>query len=254
LESAIDDETILVSVMMANNETGVVQPIKTLTSIAHRHGALMHTDAVQAAGKIPIDVDELGIDLLTLSAHKIHGPKGVGALFVRRGVEIEPLIHGGKQERGLRAGTENVAGIVGFGKAADLAGHGLGEMKRIESHRDHLESRILELLPGAVVNGGEAERLPNTTNLSLPNLRGESIVIALDQHGIALSSGSACKSGSPEPTHVLLAMGRTAEEAHCSIRLSLSRDTTEEEIDQTCSALKKVLSEMKETVRFLPCK
>lgn len=254
LEKAIDDATILVSVMMANNETGVVQPIAELTAIAHRHGALFHADAVQAAGKIPIDIEALGVDLLTLSAHKIHGPKGAGALFVRRGVVLEPLVHGGGQESGQRAGTENVAAIAGFGKAAEIARRRLGEMTSLASLRDHLETGICELVSGAVVNGARASRLPNTTNLTLPNLRGESIVIALDQHGIALSSGSACKSGSPEPTHVLLAMGRSAEEAHCSIRLSLSLDTTESDIDDTIAALATVLQEMRETVRFLPCK
>ncbi|MFU8829356.1 MAG: IscS subfamily cysteine desulfurase, partial [Phycisphaerales bacterium] len=254
LERVIDDETILVSVMMANNETGVIQPVAELATIAHRHGAFMHTDAVQAAGKIAIDVDVLGVDLLTLSAHKIHGPKGVGALYVRQDVILEPLIHGGNQERGHRAGTENVAGIVGFGKAADLARARLNETQKICSLRDRLEKNILELVPGAIVNGEDAARLPNTTNLTLPGLRGESVVIALDQHGIAFSAGSACKSGSPEPTHVLLAMGRSVEEGHRSIRLSLSMDTTAEQIDQTLDAFEQALSAMRETVRFLPCK
>jgi cysteine desulfurase NifS len=254
LEEAIDDETVVVSVMMANNETGVVQPVAELAEVAHRHGAYFHTDAVQAAGKIAIDVETMGIDLLTLSAHKIHGPKGVGALYVRRGVELEPLVHGGSQEEKRRAGTENVAGIAGFGRAAEEARRGLEAMRGVGELRDRLESRIRALVPSAVVNGGEAERLPNTVNLTLPSLRGESLVIALDQHGVALSSGSACRSGSPEPTHVLLAMGRSAEEAHCSVRLSLSRETTEEEIDSALAAFESVLEEMRETVRFLPCK
>jgi cysteine sulfinate desulfinase/cysteine desulfurase-like protein len=214
----------------------------------------MHTDAVQAIGKIPVDVEGLGVDLLTLTGHKFHGPKGVGALFVRRGIELESLIHGGGQESGLRAGTENVPGIAGLGLAAELAGFALDQRDEIIRLRDKLERGIRGLLPEARLNGSKDHRLPNTLNLTLPDLRGESLVIALDQRGLALSSGSACKSGDPEPSHSLLAMGMSKEDAHCSIRVSLSRDTTEEEIDAALEVLRAVLQEMETTVRFLPCK
>ncbi len=254
LKEAITGRTILVSLMMANNEVGTIQPIQELCSLAHQHDVVFHTDAVQAAGKIPVDVQALDVDLLSVSAHKFHGPKGVGALFVRKGLHLEPLIHGGKQEGGLRAGTENVAGIIGFGKAADLAVRNLSDMERLSELRDRLEAGICNLVPEASVNGHPSRRLPNTLNMTLPQLRGESLVIALDQHGISLSSGSACKSGSPEPTHVLLAMGKTAEEAHCSVRFSLSRYTAKKDIDDAINALDKVLEEMETTVRFLPCK
>lgn len=254
LRKAITGDTILVSLMMANNEVGTIQPIKELCAIAHQNGVLFHTDAVQAAGKIKIDVEDLGVDLLTLSGHKFHGPKGVGALYVKKGVEIEPLIHGGKQEGGLRAGTENVACIVGMGKATELASFAVQDSKKMKALRDRLEDGIRDLIPAARLNGHPDLRLPNTLNLTLPEMRGESIVIALDQHGISLSSGSACKSGSPEPTHVLLAMGCTEEEAHCAVRFSLSHQTTDEDIEQTLSALKQVLEEMETTVRFLACK
>ncbi len=254
LQQALRDDTILVSIMMANNEVGTVLPIKELCAVAHERGVLFHTDAVQAAGKIKIDVQELGVDLLSLSGHKFHAPKGIGALYVRRGVELEPLIHGGKQEGGLRAGTENVPAIVGFGKAAELAQRALKDADRIRDLRDRLEAGIRELVPGAQLNGHPEQRLPNTLNLTLPELRGESLVVALDQHGISLSSGSACKSGSPLPTHVLLAMGRSEEDAHCAVRLSLSHDTTEKDVERTLTALRQVLEEMETTVRFLPCK
>jgi cysteine sulfinate desulfinase/cysteine desulfurase-like protein len=201
-----------------------------------------------------VDVEALGVDLLSLSGHKFHGPKGVGALFVRKGIELEPLIHGGGQETGLRAGTENVPALVGLGLAAELAGFALEKRHEIARLRDRLESGIRELLPDARLNGPREPRLPNTLNLTLPDLRGESLVIALDRWGVALSSGSACKSGDPEPSHALLAMGMSREDAHCSVRLSLSRNTTEEDIDHALSALSDVLEEMETTVRFLPCK
>jgi cysteine sulfinate desulfinase/cysteine desulfurase-like protein len=215
---------------------------------------LFHTDAVQAAGKVPVDVETLGVDMLSLSAHKFHGPKGIGALYVRKGVQLEPIIHGGKQEGGLRAGTENVPAIVGFGKAAELALQNLAGSERLASLRDRLERGVRKLVPDAQLNGHAAHRLPNTVNLTLPELRGESLVVALDQQGISISSGSACKSGSPKPTHVLLAMGRSDAEAHCAIRLSLSHGTTEQDVDDTVEALEHVLEEMRTTVRFLPCK
>ncbi len=254
LRQALDEETILVSIMMANNEVGTIQPIEELCAIAHERGVPFHSDAVQAAGKIEINVERLDVDLLTLSAHKFYGPKGVGALYVRKGVKLDALIHGGKQESGLRGGTENVAAIVGMGTAAEIARNGLLHSNGLRGLRDGLEARIRKLVPGACLNGHPERRLPNTLNLTLPNLRGESLVVALDQHGISLSSGSACKSGSPEPTHVLIAMGKTAAEAHCSLRFSLSRDTTEKDIDETAATLDRVLKEMEATVRFLPCK
>ncbi len=254
LRKAITDDTILISIMMANNEVGTIMPIKELCAIAHERGILFHTDAVQAIGKIEVDVKDLGVDILSISGHKFHAPKGIGALYVRKGVALEPLIHGGKQESGLRAGTENVPGIVGLGKAAELATHALQDSERIKSLRDKLEVGIKELVPDAILNGHPEHRLPNTLNLTLPGLRGESLVLALDQLGICLSSGSACKSGSPEPTHVLMAMGRTEEEAHCAVRFSLSRSTTEEDIDETVTALAQVLEEMETMVRLIPCK
>jgi cysteine sulfinate desulfinase/cysteine desulfurase-like protein len=240
--------------MMANNEVGTIQPIRELCAAAHERGVLFHTDAVQAVGKIEVDVGDLDVDLLSMSAHKLHGPKGVGALYVKRGLDLEPLIHGGKQEAGLRAGTENVPAIVGFGKAAELARRAVRDADSIARLRDKLEAGIRRLIPDAVLNGPREDRLPNTLNLTLPGLRGESLVVALDQHGISLSSGSACKSGSPEPTHVLISMGRTEEEAHCAVRLSLAHATTEGEIDETVVMVERVLEEMETTVRFLPCK
>ena len=254
LQRAITEDTILVTIMMANNEVGTILPIQELCAAAHERGVLFHTDAVQAIGKIKVDVQELNVDLLSLSGHKFHAPKGIGALYVKKGVTLEPLIHGGKQENGLRAGTENVPHIVGIGKAAELALQNLPQAETIARLRDKLESGIRELLPEARLNGHPDFRLPNTLNLTLPELRGESVVVALDQHGISLSSGSACKSGSPKPTHVLLAMGKSEEEAHCAVRFSLSEQTTEADIDTTLNALKEMLEEMETTVRFLPCK
>ncbi len=254
LRAAMTGRTVLVSVMTANNEVGTVQPIGELCRIAREGGALFHTDAVQAAGKTELRPEALGVDLLTLSAHKIHGPKGVGALYVAEGVELEPLVHGGSQERGLRAGTENVAGIVGAGEAARLAAAAVGRAGEVAALRDRLEEGILGLVPGARVNGHRRERLPNTLNVTLPGIRGESLVIAMDRRGISMSSGSACKSGSPEPTHVLRAMGRTDQEAHCAVRLSLSRDNTRRDVEATLATLDQVLREMRSTVRFLPCK
>ena len=254
LDKAITDQTVLVSIMMANNEVGTIQPIKGLCAVAHHRGVLFHTDAVQAINKIKVDVQDLGVDLLSISAHKFHGPKGIGALYVRRGLELEPLVHGGKQESGLRAGTENIPAIVGMGKAAEMVLHSLGNSENMTLLRDKLESGIRKLVPDAILNGHQKLRLPNTLNMTLPELRGESLVIAMDQKGIALSSGSACKSGSPEPTHVLLAMGKSQEEAHCALRFSLSCFTTEQDIQTTIETLEQVLEEMKTTVRFLPCK
>ncbi len=254
LKSAITDKTILITIMMSNNEVGTILEVKELAAVAHGKDILFHTDAVQSIAKIKVDVEDLGVDLLSLSGHKFYGPKGVGALYVRKGVKLEPFVHGGGQESGLRAGTHNVPAIVGLGKAAELAQYELPKSENMKKLRDKLELGIYQLIPGAKLNGHSEKRLPNTLNMTLPGLRGESLVVAMDQHGIALSSGSACKSGSPEPTHVLIAMGKSEEDAHCSVRLSLSHSTTENEIDKTLRAFSQVLEEMETTIRFLPCK
>lgn len=254
LRRAMTPETFLVSVMMANNEVGTVQPVKELCAVAHEGGALFHTDAVQAAGRIAIDVGDLDADLLSLSAHKFHGPKGIGALYVKPGTKLESLVHGGGQESGRRAGTENVAACVAMGAAAELTHRSLKEAEAVGRLRDRLEEGVRRLVPGARLNGHREQRLCNVLNLTLPGLRGESVVVAMDQRGVALSSGSACKSGSPEPTHVLMAMGRSAAEAHCAVRFSLCHETTEEDVEAALAALADVLHEMETTVRFLPCK
>jgi cysteine desulfurase NifS len=254
LAAAIDDRTLLVSIMAANNETGAIQPLQELARITHAHGTLFHTDAVQGVGKIPLDAGEIGADLLSLSGHKFHGPKGIGALYVRKGINIEALVHGGKQEQGLRAGTENVVGIAGIGKAAELAVQHLGEMKRVARLRDRLEEKLREFVPGARRNGPGPMRVPNTLNMTLPGIRGESLVLALDQLGISCSSGSACRSGSPEPSHALTAMGLSAEEAHCALRLSLGFENTEEEIDRVIAAAAEIINSRKATIRFVSCR
>jgi len=254
LSEAMSDDTVLVSIMAANNEVGTVQPIAELVEVTHAGGALFHTDAVQAVGKIPVDVEAWGVDMLSLSAHKLEGPKGVGALYLREGVELEPLIHGGSQESRRRAGTENVAGIVGLGRAAEMAAPIIGDMGKIAVLRDQIETGVRALIPNAQLNGAPNARLPNVLNLTLPDLRGESLVVAMDQRGVALSSGSACKAGSPDPTHVLLAMGRSNAEAHCSVRFSLSHETTEQDVEDALNALAEVLEEMATTIRFLSCK
>jgi cysteine desulfurase NifS len=256
LKSALRDDTVMVSVMMANNEVGTLQPISDLARVAHERGVLFHTDAVQALGKVPVDVEDLGVDLLSLSAHKIHGPKGVGALYVRRGVELVPIVDGGGQEQGLRSGTENVPGIVGFGKACALARHKLthGEMDRIARLRDRLASGIQEIIPGAKRNGDASNGLPNVVNMTLPGIRGESLVLMLDRRGVYFSSGSACKSGNPEPSHVLKAIGLTDEDAHCSVRFSLCPDNTDEDIDHTLDCLTEVVRDTMSAIRFVTCR
>jgi cysteine desulfurase NifS len=254
LREALDDRTCLVTVMLANNETGAIQPVAELAALAREHGALFHTDAVQAVGKIPVDVEALGVDLLTCSAHKFHGPKGMGALFVRKGVILDPLVSGGHQEQGLRAGTENVLGIIGFGKAAELALKHLPEADLIRKKRDRLERGIQERFPGARLNGHPELRLPNTLNVTFPGFRGESLVLALDQRGVAVSSGSACRAGNPEPSHVLLALGLSEEEAHCALRFSLGHETTAEDIDRTLAILGDILHNQKAVVRFVSCR
>ncbi|MBI5569436.1 MAG: IscS subfamily cysteine desulfurase [Desulfomonile tiedjei] len=254
LAGAITSDTLLVSIMAANNETGAIQPIRELAEIARSAGALFHTDAVQAVGKISLDVEELGVDLLTLSGHKLHGPKGVGALYVRKGVALDPLVHGGRQENNLRAGTENVPGIAGLGKAAELAAQRLPWMRRVRELRDSLEGGIRSLIPNCKVNGPRKERLPNTLNVTLPGLRGESVVLALDQKGIALSSGSACRAGSPEPSHALTAMGLSDADAHCALRFSLGVGNTADEIDITLAMMKRMIEEISSGIRFVPCR
>jgi len=237
LEKAVTKETTLVSIMHANNEIGTVQPLKEIAEIAKKRGAAFHTDAVQSFGKIKTDVNELGADLLSVSAHKIYGPKGVGALFARKGIALEPLLHGGEQERGLRSGTENVAGIVGLGEATALC---LKEMKREAARetrlRDKLIKGVLETRD-SWLNGHAAKRLPNNANFSFSYVEGESLILYLDMKGIAGSTGSACSSHKLEPSHVLSAIGLSPEEAHGSLRLTLGRWTTETDIDTALEAI-----------------
>lgn len=254
LEEAITERTCLVSIMMANNEIGTIQPIAELAKLAKARGVLFHTDAVQAGGKIAIDVEVAGVDFLTLSAHKFGGPKGIGVLYMRKDALLDPLIHGGKQERGLRGGTENPVALAGLGKAAELAQKSLPLMGSVAQMRDLLQGRVLQGIPGAWVNGASAPRLPNTLSMTLPKLRGESLVLALDQKGVCLSSGSACKSGSPKPSHVLLAIGLSEQEAHCSIRLSLGLDNTFEEIEKAAVLLEEVVHSSRNALRFVPCR
>jgi cysteine desulfurase len=243
LAARVDDRTSLVSVMLANNETGVVQPVAEAAAIARARGALVHCDAVQAAGKVPIDVRAVGVDLLTLSAHKLYGPKGVGCLYVRRGTPMAPLVRGGAQERNRRAGTENVAGVVGFGAAATLARQGLeAEARRVAALRDRLEARLLAI-PGARRNG-EGPRVPNTSNVSFEGLDAEALLIALDLEGIAASTGAACAAGGIEPSHVLRAMGLPPERVQSSLRLSLGRTTTQEEVEHAGDVIAAVVARM----------
>jgi cysteine desulfurase len=233
LVSALRPNTRLVSVMLANNETGVIQPVRELAELTHAAGALFHADAVQAAGKLAIDVKALGCDLLSLSGHKMYAPQGVGALFVRRNVRLRPIFFGGNHERGRRAGTENVAGIVGLGKAAELAREWLAkdEQQSLAALRDRLEQGILAQVEEAGVNGAGAARVANTSNLYFDHVEAEALVIALDLKGLAVSGGSACQSGSTEPSHVLRAMGLSVARARASVRISLSRMTTEDEVE-----------------------
>jgi cysteine desulfurase len=231
LREAIANETALVSIMSANNETGVIFPIEKIGEIVKSKGVPFHVDAVQGAGKLAIDVKNSPVDLMTVSAHKFHGPKGVGALYVRRGIPFPPFIIGGHQERGRRAGTENVAGIVGMGKAAELAlKNQKDDSVRIRALRDELQHLLLESCPSARVNGDKVKRLPNTLNISFRYLEGESILVLLDQHGICASTGSACTAGSSEPSHVLRAMRTPADWLQGAVRFSLSRFNTEDEV------------------------
>ena len=247
IEDAIRPDTALISVMTANNEIGTIEPIEEIGRIAHEHGVLFHTDAVQAFGQIPLDVNKLNVDLLSASAHKIYGPKGVGLLYIKEGLKFGSLLHGGGQERNRRAGTENVAGIVGFGKACDIAYESLDDrMKRESELRDHLIHRVLTEISDVNLNGDPVHRLPNNANFSFRGIEGESLLIMLDMRGICASSGSACTAGSIDPSHVLIATGLSSEEARESVRLTLSDETTMEEIDQTVEALKQIVHDFRE--------
>lgn len=246
LKAAIRPDTILISVMAANNEIGTIQPLEEIGAIAKEHGILFHTDAVQAFGHIPIDVDAMHIDMLSASGHKINGPKGIGVMYIRKGVKIQSFIHGGAQERKRRAGTLNVPGIVGFGTAAKLAKEHMKERMEYESKlRDHLVDRVLKEIPYTRLNGDPVKRLPNNANFCFRFIEGESMLILLDQKGICGSSGSACTSGSLDPSHVLLAIGLLHEIAHGSLRLTLSEKTTMEEIDYTVDELKKIIERLR---------
>ena len=245
LEAALTGDTAIVSTMYANNETGVMFPIAQIGALAKSYGALFHVDAVQAVGKVPIDLQDSPIDLLTLSGHKFHAPKGVGALFVRRGVRFRPLLIGGHQERNRRGGTENVAGIVGLGQAAALAQDNLDKMATVQALRDRLEESILATIPDTVINGKGSPRLPNTTNIGFKYIEGEAILLMLDREGICASSGSACTSDSLEPSHVLRAMGLPYSVLHGSIRFSLSRFTTAMEIDRLLVVMPTIVTKLR---------
>ena len=246
LEKAIRPDTILISIMAANNEIGTIEPLAEIGEIAHKHGILFHTDAVQAFGHIPLDVDAMHIDMLSASGHKINGPKGIGLLYIHKGVKIRSFIHGGAQERQRRAGTHNVPGIVGFGKAAELALANMDERIKYETElRDYLIKRVSSEIPYTRVNGDLEKRLPNNANFCFRFIEGESMLILLDQNGICGSSGSACTSGSLDPSHVLLAIGLPHEIAHGSLRLSLSEKTTKEDIDFTIDELKKIIERLR---------
>lgn len=247
LKKAICDETILISIMFANNEIGTIEPVAEIGKIAKENGILFHTDAVQAFGQVPIDVDAMNIDMLSASGHKLYGPKGIGFLYIRKGVKIRSMIHGGAQERKRRAGTENVPGIVGLGKAVEMAINTMEERAETETNlRDYLLDRILKEVPYTRINGPRKNRLHNNANVCFQFIEGESLLIMLDMEGICGSSGSACTSGSLDPSHVLLAIGLPHEIAHGSLRLTLSHETTKEDIDQTIEAVKKIVEQLRE--------
>jgi len=247
LKEALDDETILVSIMMANNEIGTINPIAEIGAICHEKGVLFHVDAVQALGTLPIDVESMQIDMLSMSAHKLYGPKGVGALYIRKGIQLPSFIHGGAQESRRRAGTENVAGIVGFGKAVELA---TAEMKernqRLQQMRDHLIEGVLERIPHARLNGARYNRLPGHVNFSFEFVEGESLLMLLDMNGIYASSGSACTSGSLDPSHVLLAIVLPHEIAHGSLRMTFGRENTMEDIDYILEKLPPIVQRLRD--------
>jgi len=253
LKAALTRETAIVSIMWANNDTGVIFPIEEITELVHNAGTILHTDAVQAVGKIPIDVKKVPVDMLALSGHKLHAPKGIGALYIRKGTRINPFILGGHQEGGKRAGTENVPYIVGLGKACELAiKHMNEENTRVKAMRDRLEKEILASCADARVNGDREHRLPNTTNISFEFIEGESILLMLDEVGVAASSGSACTSGSLEPSHVMRAMGVPFTAAHGSIRFSLSRYNTDEDVDVVVKHLPGIVNRLREISPFVP--
>ena len=246
VEKAIRPDTILISIMTANNEIGTIEPIAEIGKIAKEHGVLFHTDAVQAFGHIPMNVDEMNIDMLSASGHKINGPKGIGIMYIRKGVKIGSFVHGGAQERQRRAGTHNVPGIVGIGKAVELARDNMKERMEYETKlRDHLISRVMEEIPYAKLNGDKVKRLPNNVNVCFRFIEGESMLILLDQNGVCGSSGSACTSGSLDPSHVLLAIGLPHEIAHGSLRLTLSEKNTMEEVDFTVDKLKGIIERLR---------
>ncbi len=246
LESALGDDTALVSVMHANNEIGTVQPIADLARLAHGRGALFHTDAVQSVAKIPVNVRTLGVDLLSLSAHKFNGPKGAGALWIKRGTRVAAILTGGRHERNRRAGTENVPGIVGLGVAAQLGARKLhSEGERLAALRDRLEQSVLARVPGTAINGARGQRVPNTTNISFEGVEAESLLIGLDLEGIAVSTGSACSSGTLEPSHVLRAMGLPSHRTQNSIRISLGAGNTDEQVDLLLDKLPGIVSRLR---------
>lgn len=255
LEAAIKDTTILVSIMMVNNEIGTIHPIKELAAIAKKHGVLFHTDAVQALGNVPIDVKDLGVDFLSMSAHKIYGPKGVGGLYIRRGAKLGTLIFGGGQESGKRAGTENVAGIVGFGKAAELALNSLDEhIKHSTEIRNYLAEKLTAEIPDIIINGSMDNRHPGNLNVTFKYIEGESILIQLDARGICISTGSACSSKSLKPSHVLSALGVPVELIHGTVRFSVGDFTTKEDIDYTVECTKKVVAWLRDLSPLSPKK
>ena len=245
---ALRPNTKLITVMMANNETGVLQSLEEIGKLATDAGVLFHTDAVQAAAKVPIDVKRIGCQALSISGHKIHGPQGIGALYVKKGARLQPLFRGGQHERSRRAGTENVPGIVGLGQAARIANDGFktGGIERLAAMRDRLQRRILEQIEDARVNGDGAPRVPNTTNIRFDHIEGESLVIALDLKGLAVSTGAACSSGAIEPSHVLTAMGLRSEQARASIRFSLGKQTTEDDIEFALRILPETVARLRE--------
>ncbi len=246
-EEAFRDDTRLASIMFANNVVGSVQPIEALARIAHEKGALFHTDAVQAVGSLPVDVTELGVDLLSLSGHKLYGPKGIGALYVKRGARLQPILHGGGHERRLRSGTENVPGVVGLGAAMTLAAEQLPQVRpRLERLRDRLAAGLGERIPEVTYLGHPTQRLPGNVAFSVRYVEGESMLLQLDAHGFMVSSGSACASGSLEPSHVVLALGLGAEEAHGSMRVSLGRENTEEEVDAFLEAFPPIVDKLRQ--------
>lgn len=244
--AALSEDTALVSVMMANNEVGNIYPVQKMAEMAREKGVLFHTDAVQAVGKVPFRLSETAIDMLSLSGHKLHAPKGIGVLYIRKGVRFRPFLRGGHQERGRRAGTENVPYIIGMGEAARLAAASMeAERRDVARLRDRLESGLLKAIPDCMVNGDVDNRLPNTSNIAFKNVEGEAILLMLDRHGICASSGSACTSGSLEPSHVLRAMGIPFNYAHGSVRFSLSRYTTEDEVDYVIAHMPEVIQTLR---------